>query len=251
MGLGGTQRVIPPAILAIVANTQVLGEVRPWASAPTDANMLSAAQSLCKQTLPIEPDPSQSTTYVFDPTIGDVAKTALIRNNGDYELWKRLCSIDNRPPLRALMSVWNGQTPAFLVRPSYDFYPTDAYPADAPVADSHAQVVLGVHDDNVSPWCLRKPLDPVRAARAAAWVADTANYSASGQPLPFCPEQVVPASDDYPATGDGHLTTDVLHAWGTRGSINAGLAVFLYLDAVARGTVAPKPPYDQCEQWNP
>jgi hypothetical protein len=36
--------------------------------------------------------------------------------------------------------------------------------------------------------------------------------------------------------------------WALRGAINAGLAVFLYLDSITRGGATPQPAYDQCEQ---
>ena len=36
--------------------------------------------------------------------------------------------------------------------------------------------------------------------------------------------------------------------WATRGAVNAGLAVFLYLDQLERGNVHPKPLYNHCEQ---
>jgi hypothetical protein len=37
-------------------------------------------------------------------------------------------------------------------------------------------------------------------------------------------------------------------AWATRGAINAGFAVFLYLDGVAKGSIHQIPSYDQCGQ---
>jgi hypothetical protein len=40
------------------------------------------------------------------------------------------------------------------------------------------------------------------------------------------------------------------NTWGTRGAINAGLAVFLYIDQLSRGMITAKPPYNQCDQLN-
>ncbi|HKQ71833.1 MAG TPA: hypothetical protein VJT73_20960, partial [Polyangiaceae bacterium] len=49
MGSGGTNSVIPPAILQIVANTEVLGQKRSqWSYAAGDANMLGVAKELCR-----------------------------------------------------------------------------------------------------------------------------------------------------------------------------------------------------------
>ncbi len=123
MGLGGTQRLIPASILAIVGNTQVLGEPRHWNATPVDANMLSAAQNLCRQSLPIAPDPSVfSASFRFDPTgFGD---TALIGANGDGELWRHLCAIDNPPPVRAVWSAWDsGEPSSSSVRSSTSMFP--------------------------------------------------------------------------------------------------------------------------------
>jgi hypothetical protein len=39
--------------------------------------------------------------------------------------------------------------------------------------------------------------------------------------------------------------------WSTRGAMNAGLAVFLYLDSVAKGIVPVQPAFDHCEQLKP
>jgi hypothetical protein len=36
--------------------------------------------------------------------------------------------------------------------------------------------------------------------------------------------------------------------WATRGAINAGLAVFLFLQEFERGTITPKPLFNQCEK---
>ena len=42
-------------------------------------------------------------------------------------------------------------------------------------------------------------------------------------------------------------TNEDLYNWANRGAINAGLAVFLYLDQVVVNGLQPKPSYDQCE----
>jgi mono/diheme cytochrome c family protein len=249
MALGGTQQTIPSSILAIVSNTQVLGVARTGARPPPDANMLATAQNLCKQALPIDTsaDPTNvaASDFVFDPKLG-YAKTSLIHDNGDAELWTKLCAIDNPRPLRVLTAYWGSSPGTFHVRPNWDFYSPANYPANAPVGDARGHVVAGIADDNPVPWCLRVPRNPQAAAVANAWVDDPAHYSSDGAPLPFCPKEVVPPSPDYPGA-DGHLSINELQRWGTRGAINAGFAVFVYLDQLMRGNVKPKPAYDHCE----
>jgi hypothetical protein len=36
--------------------------------------------------------------------------------------------------------------------------------------------------------------------------------------------------------------------WAQQGAINAGLAVFLYLDSITKGKYAVQPAYNQCDQ---
>ena len=43
------------------------------------------------------------------------------------------------------------------------------------------------------------------------------------------------------------LLVDV-ERWSLRGAANAGVAVFLYLDQLERGTVKALPPYNKCEE---
>ncbi|MET0594856.1 MAG: hypothetical protein ABW133_19300, partial [Polyangiaceae bacterium] len=88
MALGGTAQIIPSALLAIVANTDVLGVRRSWSKPPSSANMLDTAKSLCASVLGIAEG-----TVLFPP--GEFGKRpspartlGLIRDNGDFELWR-------------------------------------------------------------------------------------------------------------------------------------------------------------------
>ena len=77
-----------------------------------------------------------------------------------------------------------------------------------------------------------------------------------GKAVPYCP----PALFDKDAAGiSKSLLKSVVDAnnnrtyidgprWASRGAINAGMAVFVYLDQVERGAVEILPGYDQCEQ---
>jgi mono/diheme cytochrome c family protein len=237
MGLGGTQKVIPASILAIVSNTQVLGTQRKWLAPAQSANMLSTAQSLCGATLPIT-----AGSVNFDPTIGSFEHAPpLIWTNGDAEMWKRLCAVNNPPPVRALYAKW--PSPVFQIRGDIDLYAPDKYPANALVGNDHGEVETGIRATNLSPWCVRRPAEATQQALADAYV--------KANSLPYCPASLVPPlvppADSTPP-GDTHLTKAAQNDWATRGAINAGLAVFVYLDGLVRGTVPPKPSYDRCEQ---
>jgi mono/diheme cytochrome c family protein len=256
MGLGGTQQTIPSSILAIVANTRVLNLTRPSAALAQDANMLSNALNLCSYLLPMNQDPnaysnfavrSQKNRFNFEGGMFEsddgagVAQTTLIYGNGDVLLWERVCSVDNPPPVRALTpDVWSAN-PKFYV--SYlDFYDASSYPATSPAVDQRGNVVTGISSSNYFPWCLRQP-SPVNLAVADAW--RSANLSANGQQLPYCPPYITPGT----GFGDtAHLSFDKLHQWAERGAINAGLMVFAYLELLASGDLIPTPSYDRCEQ---
>ena len=242
MGLGGTERVIPASILGIVANTEVLGEPRVHAAPAVDANMLSTAHDLCQASSPAYAGGEFNLeTHQFTP-----AKT-LIQTNGDADLWLHLCWQSNPHPIVALSWNWAGQPPAgsFLVNASFDLFPRTNYPSDAPVGDQNGNIVIGLTDDNLNPWCLRKPLSSDALANATAFLNDPVNL-VGGQPLPFCPSAVVP-QEDQGTLSDNHLGASDMEVWATRGAINAGLSVFVYLNEVGHGLV-PKPTYDHCEQ---
>jgi hypothetical protein len=50
---------------------------------------------------------------------------------------------------------------------------------------------------------------------------------------------------------EGRFLLHDVQRWSIRGAINAGLAVFLYLDALERGQIQPEPPFNKCEERKP
>jgi hypothetical protein len=255
LGLGGTQRTIPPSILRVVSDTEVLGVKRPRDKPPpTSANMLSAAQEYCWDVL-------NSSVRADDrgrPTGGLDLRGNLVNQNGDAELWERLCTVENPQPLRALRNAFvkkfgSSNAPNFEVgfqpnvNDAWDLYPRDKYPSDAPVGDHRGQIVTGIQPENLMPWCIRLPLNPEARALATAYVNRSENRIGD-KPMPFCPESVVPATDFAPEK-DGHLARvgPEKAAWADRGAINAGISVYLYLEAITSGARKPTPRYDQCE----
>jgi hypothetical protein len=74
----------------------------------------------------------------------------------------------------------------------------------------------------------------------------------TGKTLPLCPDHVAAADENSPGL---ILTTDSpprndpdVDNWALRGAMNAGMFVFVYLDALSKGTVKPVPAYTRCEE---
>jgi len=249
MGLGGTQRVIPASILAVVSNTQVLGQKRRFASQAIDANMLSTAHNLCGELSPSRGSgvDLDNSTFTFTLSKAIIQDGSGRPSNGDAALWSGLCNFDNPHPLVAVYADGAATgSPNFHTLGAISMYSRAGYPAGAPVGDQDGHIQTGLSPSNVFPWCLRKPLD----ANALDGLTTYAqNHAIDGKPLPFCPESVVPPADNGAGPADPHLTPDDLERWATRGAINAGMAVFAFLDELDRGAKA-NPPYDHCEQLN-
>ncbi len=255
MTLGGTQRVLPPALLNIVAATRVLGARRASNQiSPTGSpNMLKLAKELCLHTLP-----AVNASYDLKPLFdnGHLSwgeQTGLIDVNGDAEMWMRLCSLGNRRIVRVpYVEQWTSQTgigaPGPRIVPDLSLYFADAYPANAPVLDHRGQVVQGVTADNLFPLCFKKPDDPTQLAAANAFRA------AQAVQVPYCPPELFAgggmwklASLPDPEIPGRRVLTDA-RKWSVRGAINAALSVFLYLDGIERGLIIPRPAFNQCEQ---
>jgi mono/diheme cytochrome c family protein len=254
MGLSGTNATIPAAALTQIGAAVVLGEereanimaVRDESAA---ANMLSAVKAACELLLP------RDARLEFDPIFGDVVSQAggrigfdrqktlegrgLIAQNGDADLWRLLCTLDNPAPVRVVTFL--GTTPEMynIHIDAGDYYTKlfdrAAYPASAPVGDG-ADIVAGIRADNAAPWCVQADSD-----------TSFASYEASaGRDLPRCPPELF-ATDAGGRPVSAWSQQDA-NRWALRGAANAGIAVFLYLDAVGRGELQRVPAYDRCEE---
>jgi hypothetical protein len=200
--------------------------------------VLRLGLKLCSEMLPSEQPNVVSmslTRFVASGWEDWGAKTGLIDRNGDAEMWLRLCNLGNRPVVRV---VFPGNPEAS----AGSLYWGDDYPATAPAMDQHGRVTSGIAADNYFPVCARGAPGPA--------------VGAAGAVIPACPSML---TDTVDASGNKKyllktVTTSVgpdyvdARKWAARGAINAALAVFLYLDGVERGTVTPKPPFDQCEK---
>jgi mono/diheme cytochrome c family protein len=244
MALGGTSQTIPPAILGVVANTDVLGARREWSSGVSSANMLDTAKTLCGNVLGVRRDFEFNINVNPSPT-GDLG---FITTNGDADLWPILCSQGNPPPLRAVnVKIIDGVVKAWEVRAVHDLYPTDNY-KDAPVVDHLGRLKTGIDKDNFVPWCIRQPISADR--RKLTDESIQMRPLPGGGLAPYCPTSVVPATDGAPPAEDGHWSVvddDTNTLWATRGAISVGQAIFLFLDDAISGRTQPLPRYDRCD----
>jgi len=253
MGLGGTKAGIPGIIMKYVNNTAVLGAHRKAAlpDIGENANMLQVARDLCAATLPQR----ESGRAKFNPLQGridlnwdytqkklaedELYVSPLIEENGDAELWKKLCAYANPPPVREVAveaDSLNSLASTTYVYTTLYLPGTGAaaavgagrYPMNMPVGDDHGVVQPRLEPNNLFPWCLRD------GANEHRYVNDPANAGKLPVGAPFCPRGMTPMTQDEQAT------------WALRGAINAGFAVFLYLDGVSKG-VPSAPPYNRCD----
>ncbi|MFZ5893507.1 MAG: hypothetical protein ACOY0T_20770 [Myxococcota bacterium] len=109
MALGGTQALIPAAALRQVAAAPVASQTRKNAAGFASANMLQIAVEICANTIQYNTDlwePVRGVKYnvsTGDPdVIPDAQKLLVATMNGEYPLYKRLCSIDNLRPVRVV-----------------------------------------------------------------------------------------------------------------------------------------------------
>lgn len=237
MGLGGTNSAIDLTILGLVANTPVLGEKRKTAVRVQDANMLAVALTMCRETLGQLAFTSLEEVSVHDGGLVDRNhQTSALEAVGDGEMWRRLCGFQNPRPISVLdVPSENGGTGILRrhsLRNARDF------PADGQLADHHGVVHdTGYSAGNQFPWCLRPATDDAERKRVADLAA-----SLPGRRLPECPSSWLASAKP--------MTPEERARWAVRGAINAGFAVFAYIDRVSKDARSgrPEPPnFDECE----
>jgi mono/diheme cytochrome c family protein len=253
MALGGTKAKIPAPILNLVANTPVLGESRVGGGVSTgSANMLQVAQVICALIGQLSPD------SVDLSTLGDVRSQVawhspytLIPDNGDAELWSSLCTFNNPAPVHQLRVVTNAD--GFQLRYyAADLFWSQKYPANTAIGDGAGNREASLTADNTTPWCVLAPADDPGdqgvTAAAQAWL-DT-QKTRDGSPLPVCPAAAVTEDDRFKAGKDanGNVLRGDIDDWAARGAINAGQAVFVYLDHMISQGKGRDLRYDECDQ---
>jgi mono/diheme cytochrome c family protein len=280
MGLGGTERVIPSAVLGLVFNNNVFGLPRESSAGSevieaTDANMLTVPRKLCSGllkagfNLTIRGDASNDDVWIGTDLsgIGFVpgrAPKMLSHTSGDAEVWRRLCTFDNLLPVtvfvprvgdgpngtRRVEALLNesGRSVYYASREGFNSAFGDSVPMGDPRrVDAQGRalhgVSVGLKPDNPEPWC-------VQAEGSAADVAAIREFLRENdvEKAPLCPTGIrqheLKESNDDPNAP----TRAPLERWTIRGAINAGLAVFLYLEQVAKGEKGTLIQYDHCEQ---
>jgi hypothetical protein len=269
MGLGGTSVNIPAELLELVAVTKVLDQQR-LAAGQLSANMLSQAKSLCQGLLGLSYDDQINGGGSFSPNDGlhkvygylatktdksgrqvSILNSRLIVMNGDAELWLNLCSLANPAPVRILTPTPLGldlNVPLiqdtqgnFAIDSSTGaskglLVPAAVYPTDAPVGNVTGGVDASLKATNTWPWCIDDSNATIDQQR---WIVSKS--------LPVCPSVV--KSYHSACLGstppENCFGNDAGNTWAVRGAINAGFAVFLYVQSLE--SKSPPPDFNQCE----
>jgi mono/diheme cytochrome c family protein len=257
MALGGTTKHLPSTLLGLAASTPVLGVTRngSFISPKGTPNMLQLGLDLCTQVVVSNYNVQRITldTFFAKGAIDWSQQTALVDVNGDAELWLRLCSLNNRPVVRVpLITPSAALSPASFSLVGWSLYWGDTYPATSPVMDHHGRLYPnGITADNPFPICVPRPADAVGASAMARFLNANPIGGAGGNPVPFCPDALLSSSNKLAVEQQAGTTTyPDAEKWAARGAINAGLAVFVYVDQLVHGLATPKPPYDHCELLN-
>jgi hypothetical protein len=281
MALGGTQRLIPKEILQLIGNLGVFGERRSGVHAleSGNANMLETAKFLCRDVLPgygnkyvdIVHGKMLTTGTAPSAHIDAYKGSALVYKNGDGAFWEDLCALQNPLPVRVLTvrqadftgnpdigvpvgDLADGRLVIFNLEPqsnvpgTWDLYRRESYGSNA-VGDQNGSIRLGLrdYDGNTAPWCVRTPEDvSVKTMLDAYWT----KQHGGPRGVPYCPEKLFSKSvtpDGQEVENNRYTDVDVLN-WTRRGAMNAGLAVYLYLEALAKGEAEPPLSYNACEK---
>jgi hypothetical protein len=259
MGLGGTLAELPAVALNLVAGSPFYGHGVTAASAGSASagNMLQPAQGLCRQLLA-----SRDTVLLDGLKLTNVRTTAanevFAHGTGHFELWESLCTYQNDPLVRVLRfdgthgAVARGVNSVPQLAQYYRTRNDDGsaiYPEDALVGDVFGKVQAGIQPENVEPWCiLRDDAHTIEIESAFA----AANVPADG--IPYCPETLfahtsngvqVNVFDVLDTQQVGPLSGDEYRErWYSRGAMNAGLAVYYYLDRLSKAQITPSLPFD-------
>ena len=169
---------------------------------------------------------------------------------------------------------WSGATGLFVAGTSL-YFGTDGagadgigapvYPSGSPMMDQRGQISTAdlASSGNLFPMCVREPPAGSDAHAAAdAFLQRLADSNTGGNVIPYCPSALFATGTD--ANGNAilkwrlstvndsnqNLTFPDANKWALRGAINAGLAVFLYIDQLSQSG-APQPLYNQCDLLSP
>jgi hypothetical protein len=92
---------------------------------------------------------------------------------------------------------------------------------------------------NDFPWCIQPPTDAAQIAFVEA------ARTSDNKKLPICPPSLL--TDEHRWLSN-ETATPKLDEFATRGAINAGWAVFYYLDGMISQGLGRVPAYNECER---
>jgi hypothetical protein len=252
MALGGTTTQIPQAILDLVNQTPVLGESRNGTQVIDSANMLQVAQGLCSGVALL----GTAGTFQRPVDLNSAHRweefhknSGLIVHNGDAELWEQICTFNNPAPVHVLIAaLGNGATTPVFQGAPFELYKAESYPAER--IGNYGTVDDRLTPSNAFPWCVIDPVDP--KVRAAVEAEEQAT-NLPGKKYPRCPAGYVDNKNRFEDNVDSSSAHDYkgIQDWSTRGAVNAGLAVFLYLDWLISQDHPIPPRYNECELLKP
>jgi mono/diheme cytochrome c family protein len=257
MALGGTNKHLPQDVLTQVSLSPVLGQVRSHVALTGTPDMLRLALDLCEEIAEsdINGTSIKMSDLITSGRMGWSKYTGLVDTNGDAEMWLRVCNLNNRQFVRALIvsGTWTSSTSATsLFSSGNNLYwatsPTgESWYGANPVMDHLGNLRTGVTPDNLFPSCVVKPSDPA-LLQIATTQLQASPVAGTNAVIPFCPDGFLTTAHQLTVEGSGIGTTDYIDGvqWAARGAINAALAVFLYLDQMERDPTQRQPLYTQC-----
>jgi mono/diheme cytochrome c family protein len=250
MALGGTQRAIPNSLLKIVGASLVMGMPRDRGGVTFEAsaNMLELARRSCMEVLAWENGTDFNKYFNGgDPSWSE--NTNLLDKIGDADMWRRLCSVGNRPVVR--VPVFDGSTWVLDWRRSFLW--GEDY-GRGPIMNERGGIDDGIQVDNLMPTCVSADDFDLAPESSRLRTPD-------GRLAPRCPPAFLEEVQDQFGTRSRKRAMQVVFdsasmtyffvgrdEWAVRGAANAGISVLLYLREVRNGTIKPKPAYDRCEQ---
>jgi mono/diheme cytochrome c family protein len=276
MTLGGTLQLIPHDVINQVQATRIFGETRQNLSKlglteTVSANMLNLAKGLCAVVLPDRTD----TSVQFKPGefVGPIlpvpyipitdTKSPFLRTNGDWAMWMKLCSEQNRQLVRVYHVTKEDTGDQAVGRLGAIYYADDGsaqpgyrFPANGQVWDHNQQLRNnGVTPDNYYPACLEDPnaapaipgefRDPQRSPSPDALAALLNKLK-----MPLCDQaflqhgELIMWAEFLPQTDS---QTDRMREWSLQGAINAGMSVFSYLQPADLAHKKLPPYYNECQ----
>ena len=257
MALGGTSKHLPQEVLNQVADSPVLGTLRPLNSLGGTPDMLRLGLDLCSQVATSNGNVQTLglADFISSRRYRWSGSTGLIDSNGDADMWLHLCNLANRPVVRVAIAPnggWTATTAAgnLIITGSQLYWAVgpagEDYYGQNPVMDHQGNVATGLQPGNLLPLCVQLPSSAPEKSYADKALAASPVGGPGGQVIPYCPAGFMVPSHKLQVSDMGDFVDG--RKWAARGAINAALAVFLYLDGIERDPTKRQPLYNECSQ---